>query len=748
MYGKAMLRRRVNVNGVVTTLERQPSLWNRLIITIMYVVCGSNAIAIAQPAVQPPPQGATAGVAEQQPYTNQYQGVYYTSDLKEVFRLRHIEGEGQGGVDAYTNFGFTKLVWVDRGILLWDIGARVTNDAEPGFTTGIHRRFVTGGDLMLGGGLFYDLHEEFHQGSVAFEVFSPNWAFRTNGYFVIGNDVDGDSEYEATGATNVFFAGNSLFADNLLLEEEYQVAMSGADIELARSIGFPSAEVFIGGYFYGGEIGDDAIGAKGGVRGFLAPDLSATVSVSGDDLFGANIYGGLTWFLGAKGGLSRPNVARRLLIPVERNEQVVVNEVERTSAVAGPIVLTSADDDEIEFAHVDAGAAGANEGTFEDPFNALPDTQEADIVYVWADGVFVGQSYTLAEDQRLLGEGSGNLHVVDTDELGEIILPAGNGGANRPTIQGAPGNAITLAAQDNEVSNFNIVGAAANGIYGLGVTDFDINRNVVTGSIAGRGIFLELVSGVVDEEPIARGEINDNVVTGSQLSNIEMSLDSDFVGEISGNTANGSVTLEGIVIHGPFVFDGAVSDNIADGNFTDGIVIEVDEFFGEIEDNVATNNTNTGLAMTFGAFDGDIEGNTASNNGDVGIALHIDGDNFSDIEITFNTMQSNGAEGMYLLFSGRGTSRVDVFGNDFDGNNGGADREFFAENEDAPGNRPEVFIELDGNTSTNALGAGPPFNYEFDNNDLFADGEMFLELGANVGTVENDEDVEPAEFPW
>jgi hypothetical protein len=103
---------------------------------------------------------------------------------------------------------------------------------------------------------------------------------------------------------------------------------------------------------------------------------------------------------------------------------------------------------------------------------------------------------------------------------------------------------------------------------------------------------------------------------------------------------------------------------------------------------------------------------------------------------------------MYLLFSGRGTSRVDVFGNDFDGNNGGADREFFAENEDAPGNRPEVFIELDGNTSTNALGAGPPFNYEFDNNDLFADGEMFLELGANVGTVENDEDVEPAEFPW
>ena len=92
------------------------------------------------------------------------------------------------------------------------------------------------------------------------------------------------------------------------------------------------------------------------MRGFLTPDLAATVSVSGDDLFGTNFYGGITWFLGAKGGLSRPNVARRLLIPVERNEQVVVNEVERVTPVAGPVILTF-DDDAIEVVHVDSGAA-------------------------------------------------------------------------------------------------------------------------------------------------------------------------------------------------------------------------------------------------------------------------------------------------------------------------------------------------------------------------------------------------------
>ena len=80
--------------------------------------------------------------------------------------------------------------------------------------------------------------------------------------------------------------------------------------------------------------------------------------------------------------------------------------------------------------------------------------------------------------------------------------------------------------------------------------------------------------------------------------------------------------------------------------------------------------------------------------------------------------------------------------------NGGADREFLAENEDVYGNRPVVYIKLDGNTSTNALGAGPPFNYEFENTDNFADGRMFLDQGTNVGTVENDNGVQPGKFPF
>jgi hypothetical protein len=707
----------------------------------------STATVNAQAVAQTPAPGATAGVTDQQPYTNQFQGVYYTPNLKEVFRLRHMEGEGQGGVDAYTNFGFTKFVWTNQGLVMLDIGGRVTNDAEAGFTTGAHRRFVAG-DLMFGAGVFYDMdmQEEFHQGSVAFELFSPNWAFRTNGYYVLGDDVEEDDEYERTAATTIFFQGNNILADNLLLEEEFQVAMSGADFEVARGIGLPASEVFVGGYFYAGEIGEDALGAKGGVRGFLRPDLSATLSVSGDDVFGANVFGGVTWFLGAKGGLSRPDIARRLMVPVERNEQVVVNEVERVTPVAGPVVLTF-EDDAIEIVHVDSAAAAGGDGTFEAPFDALPETQEADIVYVWADSTFTGESYTLAEDQRFLGEGSGRLHLVETEELDEIILPSsGNGGTTSPIIAASLGDAITLAAQDNEVSNFTITGAGGNGIYGLAVTDFDINRNTITGS-AGRGIFLQLVSGVVDDSPVARGEVEDNVVDANTLQNIQITLDSDFVGEVSGNTANSSVTLRGIEITGPFAFIGEIEDNTANGNPLQGILVNVDAFVGDIENNTTNTNVFGGMVLAFGVFDGAVVGNTANSNLDAGIDFTIDGDGFSDVEITDNVTNLNTFEGIRLLFAGTGTSRVEVENNRFAGNNGGIGREFFAENLDEPGNRPEVFIELEGNRSTNLL-TNPPFNYEFDNNDLFADGEMFLEVGDNIGTVEDDEDVEPAEFPW
>jgi hypothetical protein len=715
----------------------------RLSIQALWATAFLAWAAAARGQVVSPNAGAAAtGAAEQPPAANAYQGEYFTTDLTEVFRLRHMEGDGQGDVPAFTNFGFTKFVWGPQGVLMFDAGARITNEGEPGFTVGVHRRVVSG-DVVLGAGLFFD-EQDFHQGSVAFELFTPNWAFRTNGYAILGEDVEEESEYSATGATAIGFQGNNIVATNLLLEEFYEVAMSGMDFEVARYIAGFSSEAFVGGYFYDGEEGEHVSGAKGGVRGFLLPDLAATLMVSGDDVFGTNVFGGITWFVGARGGLSRPHVARRLTIPVERNEQIVVNEVEERELVPGPVVLTY-DDEAIEVVHVEAGAAGANVGTFEDPFSALPATQDADIVYVHADGVFLAQSYTMAVDQRLLGEGSGNLHLVETDELGDIVLPAGNAGVARPLIQSATGNAITLN-EGTEVSNFAIDDAAGHGIVGDGISDFDVNRNVVTGS-AGSGIFL---NNVVEPDPlelVASGEITGNTANDNEAANIRLVLLSDFEGDVAGNTANDSGTAEGILIEGGVRFFGDVSGNTATNNDADGIVVAVDEFFGDIEDNTSNTNGGSGLLLAFDVFDGDVESNTTNANAVRGIDLSIVGSGLSEVEIADNTASGNLAEGIALLFSGTGTSLVEVLDNSLAGNNGGAAREFFAQNEDALDVEPTVYIRLDGNTSTNVV-AAPAFNYEFENEDIFdGDGEMTVDLGTNVGTVEDDDDVEFGDFP-
>src|SRR5439155_27264372 len=66
--------------------------------------------------------------------------------------------------------------------------------------------------------------------------------------------------------------------------------------------------------------------------------------------------------------------------------------------------------------HVNSAAGGTHVGTFENPFNTLPATQTADIVYVWADSSFTGQTYTLAADQALLGEGSGASYTFAADQ--------------------------------------------------------------------------------------------------------------------------------------------------------------------------------------------------------------------------------------------------------------------------------------------------------------------------------------------
>ena len=106
-----------------------------------------------------------------------------------------------------------------------------------------------------------------------------------------------------------------------------EVAMKGVVIDIARSIGTWSGEVFVGYYNFQGRIGGQTNGIKGGVRGYITPRLAANVEASDDPIFGTNVYGGFTWFFGGSGGDMPQTIEGKLTIPVERSNQVVINDV-------------------------------------------------------------------------------------------------------------------------------------------------------------------------------------------------------------------------------------------------------------------------------------------------------------------------------------------------------------------------------------------------------------------------------------
>ena len=175
-----------------------------------------------------------------------------------------------------------------------------------------------------------------------------------------------------------------------------------------------------------------------------------------------------------------------LTAPVERRHRVAVNKVQRGTGVGGLVILTDGGA-AITVTHAnDNGAAGS--GTFEDPHGTLTAANGAatDIVYVHSGTTFNNQSYAAAADQRILGEGAGNQHLVQTDQLGTINLPGVNGiGGARPAVSGAVGPATFDAANGAEFSNFQVTGPLV-GVRGNGITgNVNVNRMLISGGTTG-----------------------------------------------------------------------------------------------------------------------------------------------------------------------------------------------------------------------------------------------------------------------
>ncbi len=421
---------------------------------------------------------------------NRYSGSLLEPLTNTYFHLQYEGGDDWAQGTQQAQFGATRYedalngngLWLNYGQFGFD------HNGHHSLNAGVVRRFWLGGGIIGLGG-HYDLtrsafENDFQKIAVTGEWFSSdnNWIVRSEGNFAVGPDSFLIQDLGTT-TGNIFFAGNNLMTNQSAgqLSEE---GMSGLEYEVARALGNYAAEGYLGGYHYLGQVGEDANGIKGGVRGFISQGLFANLEVRKDNVFGTSLYGGLTMFLGGPSRSQTHTLADQLIMPVQRHNQAIINTVD-SRAVLPDLALTQGGNT-LTFTHINNvnTGDGGDAGTYENPYTSLSaaNGSSADIVYVHSGTTYTNDGYEMSPGQRLLGEGGGNQHQLMTDQFGLILLPEVNGTAGaRPIIRG--GTTPIMVAGNSEISNFDIEQASRTLLFNNAAGDVNVNRLTGSGSI-------------------------------------------------------------------------------------------------------------------------------------------------------------------------------------------------------------------------------------------------------------------------
>ncbi len=472
--------------------------------------------------------------------------------FKPMFRLHQTISDTPGDDGPLTSFGLFLPHPTDYGI--WFLDAQVTDlegDRNPGEQTlnwasnvGLGIRWLDASDDVLGLSFWWDMDHSrpqfTEQASVAFEMLGPVWKARSNLYVPIGYERVTEG-FTGLGAP-FYFGENILFPRT----EFDQVSMLGLDAEIGRPLpgwlGENGVSLYGGAYFYRTDKTLNATGVSARLEAIVSPVFTLDAKVTSDPIFKNEASFGITWILPCGRCKSCGPICNeeyyRLTEPVERNRTIVFG----TQAVNSPAVATSPTTGQpIIVVHVDSNAATPGNGTFAMPYKTLAAAQAGsapnDIILVDAGSMFSGQSITLQNSQRFLGEGVP--HTVDTVQSGTITLPPPTGGTALPIIANSPGDAVTLA-NSNEVSGFIINNSGGAAIAGNGISGTaNINNNQINGGATGINIQNSSANVTVASTPIA------GAATGINLANNTGTFNASGPQSVTGSTATG-VALSGL----------------------------------------------------------------------------------------------------------------------------------------------------------------------------------------------------------
>ncbi len=588
---------------------------------------------------------------------------FFAQDLGTMLRVQYrTESYGQDNESGNLNIGTMQMINFDDSAVFFDGQVTLNDPNGVGFNVGVGYRwmsfqsFASSPGVMQGISIWADgtnteADNFFPQVGLSYESLGEMWDLRANGYIPVGQDTQ-MGDFEQTGG--IGFQGNSIAQlTQATIDQSFYVG----EAEIARRLTRErDAWAFAGPYFLTND-SDDTLGYRAGLRGYAYPDLLLQIAVSNDDIFDTNAAFTLIWFVGRTRTHFRPacGVPDRFREPVMRNDYVALAQ----SSVGSGEPFTDAGGEELRIVHVDSSAAPGGDGTFENPFDMITDVNgagslEGDIILVHSNSVFTGQSVTLKDDQRFLGEGldaEGEplVHTVVTFEEGTIDIPETSLGARelpRPMIVDAVGDAITLA-NSNEVANFDIEGGDS-AVAGMNITE---NTNIHDLSITDTLMDAIELNTVSEDVNLARIQVTGGNGFGISLTNFEttaaVTLDEYEYDGLAGPA--GGLELN--------AFDGTLS--ATDSSFTNGTGPGV-SIVGASDGTITFQDTVTFTSVDGNTFDVNGFTGTLTVNSDItndtARSVSIEAVSTSTAALTFNgDITDNGGTGILVQNNTDGT---------------------------------------------------------------------------------------------
>lgn len=524
----------------------------------------------------------------------------FDPESRTYFSMQSMQGNQFGGQQPYSSVGVSHYFGsIDSSVTLYTGRILVNNNGNPAGTLGAQYRWLTQlGPLnttILGAGAYLDLNQSrynnlFEQVNLNFELMTESaWVARLNGYLPVGEIQQQTGIQSQAGGPNgqLTLVGTQVWAGNFT-QQLLDVALMGSDLEVGRKFFGYRAEAYGGYYTWNGPLVGFTSGVKGGVRGFITDNLSGNINVSHDSFFGTNVYGGLMYTFGGRGGNRPLSFLNLMTLPVQRAQQVSIADAVRTSS-SFHAAVDAATGDQLHVYFVDQGGTGTGVRNDASNVNSVLGNSSfghGSAMVLLGDTGSITSSIALTQDrQQVIGGGTTGVANIDFSQAlgqaaGTSVLHL-SGLGSQAILSPTSGNAITLMNQD-VIQGFTIDGLNAglvNGIAGpAGGANGVTISNMTIQNLSGVGIQLDSFTGAAS--------IANTTISGTGLSGLSIT-----------NSASLTATIQNIDIHnvGTLTSDnGATLSNAGNVTFTGG---SIDKTAGDGINSTDTNLTVTGMQL-------------------------------------------------------------------------------------------------------------------------------------------------------